>query len=54
MKKFNKKDLINLLIKKASGFYYTEELCEYEKTQNTTKSSLTAKTKASLVTPEAK
>ncbi|MBR2391683.1 MAG: hypothetical protein IKB06_04250 [Clostridia bacterium] len=37
MKKFNKKDLINLLIKKASGFYYTEELCEYEKTQNTTK-----------------
>ena len=32
--KFNKEDLINLLIKKASGFYYSEEQYEYEKTQN--------------------
>lgn len=31
---FTKNDLINLLIKKASGFYYTEEQFEYEKTQN--------------------
>ena len=31
---FTHSDLINLLIKKASGFYYTEEQCEYEKTQN--------------------
>ena len=34
--KFNKEDLINLLIKKASGFYYSEEQYEYEKTQNKT------------------
>ncbi len=33
-KKFNKKDLIELLTKKARGFYYTEEIYEYEKTQN--------------------
>ncbi len=33
-KKFNKKDLVELLIKKAKGFYYTEEIYEYEKTQN--------------------
>lgn len=33
-KNFTHSDLINLLIKKASGFYYTEEQCEYEKTQN--------------------
>ena len=33
-KKFNKKDLIELLTKKAKGFYYTEEIYEYEKPQN--------------------
>ena len=33
-KSFTKNDLINLLIKKASGFYYSEEQYEYEKTQN--------------------
>lgn len=33
-KDFTKNDLINLLIKKASGFYYSEEQYEYEKTQN--------------------
>ncbi len=32
--KFNKKDLINLVIKKAEGYHYTEEIFEYEKTQN--------------------
>lgn len=32
--KFTKQDLIEILIKKASGFYYTEEQCEYEKMQN--------------------
>ena len=32
--KFNKKDLINLVIKKAGGYHYTEEILEYEKTQN--------------------
>lgn len=32
-KKFNNNDLIDLLIKKASGFYYSEEQYEYEKTQ---------------------
>ncbi len=31
--KFSKSDLIDILIKKASGFYYTEEQYEYEKTQ---------------------
>lgn len=31
---FTKNDLIKLLIKKASGFYYSEEQYEYEKTQN--------------------
>ena len=35
--KFNKDDVIDLLIKKASGFYYTEEVFEYEKTQNNSK-----------------
>ena len=30
---FNKNNVIDLLIKKATGFYYTEEQCEYEKTQ---------------------
>lgn len=40
-KKFNKENLVNLLIKKASGFYYQEELCEFEKTQN--KSNLFSK-----------
>lgn len=33
-RKFNKKDLINLVIKKANGYHYTEEVLEYEKTQN--------------------
>ena len=33
MSNFNREDLINLLIKKASGFYYSEEQYEYEKTQ---------------------
>lgn len=32
--KFTNKNLIDLLIKKAQGFYYTEEVYEYEKTQN--------------------
>lgn len=32
--KFTNKNLIDLLIKKAQGFYYTEEIYEYEKTQN--------------------
>lgn len=31
--KFNENDLIKILIKKASGFFYNEELLEYEKTQ---------------------
>ena len=31
--KFNENDLIKILIKKASGFFYKEELLEYEKTQ---------------------
>ena len=31
---FNKNDIVDLLIKKASGFYYTEEQLEYEKSQN--------------------
>lgn len=31
---FTQKELIELLIKKASGFYYSEEQYEYEKTQN--------------------
>ena len=31
--KFTYKDVIDLLIKKASGFYYSEEQYEYEKTQ---------------------
>lgn len=39
--KFSRKDLINLVIKKAEGYYYTEEVFEYEKTQN--KSNLTKK-----------
>lgn len=33
-KDFTQNDLLNLLIKKATGFYYTEEQYEYEKTQN--------------------
>ncbi len=37
-KKFTKKDLMELLIKKAKGYYYNEEVYEYEKTQNKTKS----------------
>ena len=32
-KNFTYKNLIDLLIKKASGFYYSEEQYEYEKTQ---------------------
>ena len=31
---YTKNDLIEILIKKASGFYYSEEQFEYEKTQN--------------------
>ena len=38
-KNFSQQDLIDLLIKKASGFYYTEEQFEYEKTQNKSKSN---------------
>lgn len=38
-KKFTKKDLIKLLVKKASGFYYDEEQTEYEKVQNSSKNS---------------
>lgn len=30
-------ELINILLKKANGFYYTEEQEDYEKTQNKTK-----------------
>ena len=40
--KFSKKDLINLVIKKASGYHYTEEVFEYEKSQN---KSISAKNK---------
>ena len=36
-RKFSKKDLINLLIKKASGFHYQEEQLEYEKSQKQSK-----------------
>lgn len=32
--KFNKSNLIDILIKKATGYYYTEEQYEYEKSQN--------------------
>lgn len=35
-KQFSREDIINLLIKQASGFYYAEEQYEYEKTQNKT------------------
>ena len=34
MNNFSQKDLVELLIKKANGYYYTEEQFEYEKTQN--------------------
>lgn len=34
MTNFEKKDLIEILIKKASGFYYDEVVNEFEKTQN--------------------
>ena len=34
MTKFEKRDLIEILIKKASGFYYDEVVNEFEKTQN--------------------
>lgn len=37
--KFSREDIIKLLIKQATGFYYAEEQFEYEKTQN--KSNLT-------------
>jgi hypothetical protein len=37
-KKFKKKDLIELLVKKATGFYYNEEQFEYEKVSNKSKS----------------
>ncbi len=37
--KFSNEDVLKLLIKKATGFYYTEEQYEYEKTQNKYKSS---------------
>ncbi len=36
-KKFDKSDLIEILIKKAKGYYYSDEVYEYEKTQNKTK-----------------
>ncbi len=35
--KFNKSNLIDILIKKATGYYYTEEQYEYEKSQNKSK-----------------
>ncbi len=35
-KKFSREDIINLLIKQASGYYYKEEQYEYEKTQKST------------------
>ena len=37
--KFGYQDVIKLLIKRAEGFYYTEEQFEYEKTQNKSKSN---------------
>ena len=33
-KQFSRQDIINLIIKQAKGFYFTEEQYEYEKTQN--------------------
>ena len=33
-KNFSYKNVLDLLIKKATGFYYNEEQYEYEKTQN--------------------
>ena len=33
-------NLINILLKKSTGFYYFEEQEEYEKPQNTNKNSL--------------
>ncbi len=39
MTNFEKKDLIEILIKKASGFYYDEVVNEFEKTQNKTNNS---------------
>ena len=36
-RKFTKKELINLVIKKATGYHYHEEIFEYEKTQNNSK-----------------
>ena len=33
MKNFGRKNLIEILIKKASGYFYEEEVYEYEKTQ---------------------
>ena len=32
-RKFTKKELLNLVIKKATGYHYSEEVFEYEKTQ---------------------
>ena len=43
--KFNKKNLIDILIKKASGFYYEEEIFEYEKTQKQINSTLNSNIK---------
>ena len=37
--KFGYQDVVELLIKRAKGFYYTEEQYEYEKTQNKSKSN---------------
>ena len=44
-KQINKDKLIDTLIKKATGFYYKEELCEYEKTQNKTKYNINSASK---------
>lgn len=44
-KKFTKQDLIDLLIKKATGFYYSEEQLEYERS-----SKQTSKSKSDLKT----
>ncbi len=37
--KFKKNNLIEILIKKANGFFYTEEQLEYEKTQKRNKNT---------------
>ena len=40
-KKFKKEELIDLLVKKASGFYYDEEQLEFEKSSSSKNKSIT-------------